>query len=362
VLLAAAGIAVAVAHAAGSPTPPRPSAGLTPQPLPIAPTTSSAGHLSLPKLRHLTPPDIAVRVDHRIAPRAVQRLRRASGVHRVAVLDRGTIRVSSHRLRVAGVPVTAIRAFTPSLTARSKPLWRSVARGDLTVSFASARHLRHQLGATVPASGRHHAAAPLRIGAFATLGLPHIQAVVTGERSGTLGLALRREVLVAAPKAPLDQLHAMAHRILGRRAHVIVTRPKPVDQSMASSYARETIPATYLDLYRRAAVTCPGLPWTVLAGIGTVETGNGTNVHTSIKGAEGPMQFLPSTWAMYGYDADGDGKADIQDPVDAVFSAARYLCAAGGGLGGQSQLNAIYAYNHAWWYVREVVSIANQLA
>ncbi len=74
------------------------------------------------------------------------------------------------------------------------------------------------------------------------------------------------------------------------------------------------------------------------------------------------MQFLPSTWAVWGYDADGDGKADIHDPVDAVFSAARYLCAAGAGRGGQSLDDAIFAYNHAWWYVREVVLIANQYA
>jgi membrane-bound lytic murein transglycosylase B len=74
------------------------------------------------------------------------------------------------------------------------------------------------------------------------------------------------------------------------------------------------------------------------------------------------MQFLPSTWAMYGVDADGDGKADIQDPTDAVFSAARYLCAAGAGRGGQAVDNAIFSYNHAWWYVREVLVLANRYA
>jgi len=141
-----------------------------------------------------------------------------------------------------------------------------------------------------------------------------------------------------------------------------ITRIAPVDQSVSSGYAEQVIPASYLDLYRRAATTCPGLPWTVLAGIGTVETGNGTNVHRSTAGAEGPMQFIPSTWAMYGYDANGDGKANIQDPVDAVFSAARYLCAAGAGRGGQALDDAIFAYNHAWWYVREVIIIANRYA
>jgi hypothetical protein len=49
-------------------------------------------------------------------------------------------------------------------------------------------------------------------------------------------------------------------------------------------------------------------------------------------------------------------------PVDAVVSAARYLCAAGAGRGGQGLNDAIYASNHAWWYVREAVNLANEFA
>jgi membrane-bound lytic murein transglycosylase B len=79
-------------------------------------------------------------------------------------------------------------------------------------------------------------------------------------------------------------------------------------------------------------------------------------------GAEGPMQFIPSTWARWGYDADGDGHADVNDPVDAVFSAARYLCAVGAGRGGTSLDDAIFSYNHAWWYVRDVIEMANRFA
>jgi membrane-bound lytic murein transglycosylase B len=186
--------------------------------------------------------------------------------------------------------------------------------------------------------------------------------MMSSRAARALGIAREREILVAAPKISLDALKADIAKTLGKHAKVTITRISPFDQSVSSSYASQVIPASYLDLYRRAAVTCPGLPWTVLAAIGTVETGNGTNVHRSTAGAEGPMQFIPSTWAMYGYDADGDGKANIQDPVDAVFSAARYLCAAGGGRGGQALDDAIFAYNHAWWYVREVIIIANRYA
>ena len=73
------------------------------------------------------------------------------------------------------------------------------------------------------------------------------------------------------------------------------------------------------------------------------------------------MQFLPATWRIYGVDGDGDGVADINNQADAVYSAARYLCANGAGQGGTKQLyKAIFAYNHADWYVRFVMELADR--
>ena len=118
-------------------------------------------------------------------------------------------------------------------------------------------------------------------------------------------------------------------------------------------------PTDLRTLYMRAAATCPGLPWGVLAGIGQVETDHGRVKAVSSAGAEGPMQFLPSTWAIYGVDGDGDGKADIFDQADAVYSAARYLCASGGGQP-DTLYDAIFAYNHSDYYVRTVLSLAAQ--
>ena len=92
-----------------------------------------------------------------------------------------------------------------------------------------------------------------------------------------------------------------------------------------------------LSLYQAAAVTCPGLPWTVLAAIGTVESGNGTSslpgVHSGANGAgaEGPMQFEPATFAAYDQPVPPGG-ADPPSPydaTDAVYAAARMLCADG---------------------------------
>jgi membrane-bound lytic murein transglycosylase B len=118
-------------------------------------------------------------------------------------------------------------------------------------------------------------------------------------------------------------------------------------------------PADIIALYQRGAKTCPGLPWGVLAGIGQVETNHGQNKNVSSAGAMGPMQFMPATFAVYGVDGDGDGIKDILDQTDAVFSAAHYLCANGGG-DPERLYDAIYHYNHLASYVREVLSLAAQ--
>jgi membrane-bound lytic murein transglycosylase B len=73
------------------------------------------------------------------------------------------------------------------------------------------------------------------------------------------------------------------------------------------------------------------------------------------------MQFLPSTWARWGINGFGPpGAPDINNALDAVPSAAVYLCASGGGLGGTSLEAAIFSYNHAAWYVAEVLALARE--
>jgi hypothetical protein len=118
------------------------------------------------------------------------------------------------------------------------------------------------------------------------------------------------------------------------------------------------IPLPYLSVYRQAAQRY-GLDWTILAGIGKVECDHGrdpdpsctTEGAVNAAGAGGPAQFLRSTWSSYGVDGDGDGRADRWDPADAIFGMARYLRASGAP---KDYRKAIFAYNHAGWYVAEV--------
>jgi len=117
-----------------------------------------------------------------------------------------------------------------------------------------------------------------------------------------------------------------------------------------------TIPPFLLPIYQ-ACGTQYGIPWEVLASINRIETAFGTNLNVSTAGALGWMQFIPSSWEMYGTDANGDGRKDPYNPVDAICAAARYLKAAGGE---EDLYNAIFAYNHADWYVDEVLLYAKQ--
>ncbi len=98
-----------------------------------------------------------------------------------------------------------------------------------------------------------------------------------------------------------------------------------------------------------------GIPWQVLAAINKIETNFGRNMGPSSAGAVGWMQFMPDTWLRWGTDADGDGIADPWNPDDAIHSAARYLAAANG----RTDIpRSIFAYNHAQWYVDEVLQLA----
>jgi len=125
-----------------------------------------------------------------------------------------------------------------------------------------------------------------------------------------------------------------------------------------SALARREIPPAYLRLYQQAAQRY-GLDWAILAGIGKVECDHGRDPDPSCTkegtvnsaGAGGPMQFLAGTWAKYGVDGDGDGRIDRWDPADAIYGAGNYLRASGAP---GDYRGAIFAYNHAAWYVAEV--------
>jgi membrane-bound lytic murein transglycosylase B len=126
----------------------------------------------------------------------------------------------------------------------------------------------------------------------------------------------------------------------------------------SSGCAPAGVPAILIPIYQRAAAAYSLGPQgpSVLAAINGIETAFGTNLNVSSAGAVGWMQFMPSTWETYGVDANGDGVRDPYNPEDAIFAAARYLQASGMPT---DTYGAIYSYNHADWYVAEVLANAS---
>lgn len=130
-----------------------------------------------------------------------------------------------------------------------------------------------------------------------------------------------------------------------------------------SEEALVDIPAHLLAIYQEAAEGSCNMAWQVLAAVGKVESDHGRSTAPGVRsgtnraGAMGPMQFLTGTWAAYGRDGDGDGRADVYNPIDAIWGAANYLCANGAGDPGRLR-DAIWNYNHASWYVDQVLGIA----
>ncbi|WP_404380307.1 peptidoglycan DD-metalloendopeptidase family protein [Knoellia locipacati] len=119
-----------------------------------------------------------------------------------------------------------------------------------------------------------------------------------------------------------------------------------------------SIPAAIKSLYAAAAARYK-IPWTLLAGIGMEETWHGRNKGNSSAGAQGLMQFMPATFATMGVDGDGDGRADIRNDADSVYSAANYLIKSGVANGPTGVKKALWAYNHADWYVNDVLHYAH---
>jgi soluble lytic murein transglycosylase-like protein len=118
------------------------------------------------------------------------------------------------------------------------------------------------------------------------------------------------------------------------------------------------IPLFLLPIYRAAAIQYD-VPWPILAAINEIETNYGTDLSVSSAGAEGWMQFEPSTWLQYGVDALNAGYADPYNPIDAIYAAARYLNAAGAA---HDLSGAIFAYNHSEAYVSSVLLRAKLIA
>jgi hypothetical protein len=128
---------------------------------------------------------------------------------------------------------------------------------------------------------------------------------------------------------------------------------------LAAAYSGVIHPPPFLIPIYKAAGRRYHVQWSVLAAINSIESDYGRDLHISTAGAIGWMQFMRPTWDEYAVTRSGHGRPNPYDPTDAIFSAARYLAANGAR---HDLRGAIFAYNHAGWYVDQVVARAEAIA
>ncbi|MFI0418335.1 lytic murein transglycosylase [Spongiactinospora sp. 9N601] len=323
-----------------------------------------------------TPPQVFAVAQASVPRATLHKISALKHVQKIAAVDAGTVRVSGTAISLLAVNPAEFRAWTPKAVAGEPGVWDAIAKGEIVADAQAVRRLGMLLGADYQVDNGPR----LRLGASAAFGLPGVDGLVSVEVGRGLGLLPGVAVLVHGEDEHAAALGSGVRAELGQGAQVVTVgeaanqvtkaakagKDGKVEDGAAHPKAPQRVvvgrPGSYLELYQVSAKVCPGLSWTVLAAIGQVESSHGRNNGPSSAGALGPMQFMPATWKAYGVDGDGDGKADIWSPYDAVPSAANYLCANGANQGGKKLEKAVWFYNHSWSYVRKVLGIAEGYA
>ena len=322
----------AVPASAADTTGTSPAPGATPAGDPSG-AAPAGGGLSGTTPTRLVVPDVIASVPGGLTTADVATIEKIGGVRAALAVDGAQIAVNGTRLTVLAAPAAALRPWTPPATAASAGTW-SAFQADHLVTTPAAAAKAHLTACGYPADAAVRTT--VTDGGTALLGVAGVDGVVSQAEGTRLGLVKSVAVLVNAPAVNPVTLAAQVQAALGDGARVVRLVPAaaptslPVDSSPPAGR-----PTSYLGLFQASAAGyCPGLSWTVLAAIGQIESADGQNVGPSTAGAEGPMQFLPSTWVTWGTNGFGDtGTPDIMNPFDAVPSAARLLCADGAASG-----------------------------
>ena len=353
--LAGSARAEAVASAAALPAAARPA----------RPAHRASGSVTLTGATtpRLIVPDVIASVPGGVTQADLRRLRALRGVRAVLSIDGAKITVNGAQLTVLAADASALRPWTPPATAGNPQVWSDFAAGDLVTTATAGRTAGLVSGSWYPVTAA--TTTRLTVGVQALLGIAGVDGIVDRARGDQLGLARNIAVLVNAPATSPLTLVSQVSGALGGQATVIRLVPAEVSTSLPVDAAPAAgQPDSYIELFQDSAARyCQGLSWTVLAAIGQIESADGQNMGPSSAGALGPMQFLPSTWQLWGIDGFGQtGPPNIMNPFDAVPSAARLLCADGAASGGPGLRSAIFDYNHATWYVDEVLTLAAEYA
>jgi cell wall-associated NlpC family hydrolase len=241
-------IAVLVAHA-----PPERGVGALRL---VADVTGASPYPVAPLQKRITP-HMLVAAPTTLPDDAVGRVRRAPGVEAVEVVDAAQANVNGKRAGLLAVSPSTFRAYTPKSTAESNALWHNIAVGDVAVSFVMGNDGGLRLGGEVPI-GSDHAQWPVRVGAYATMGISEVDAVVSRETGQRLGLPRANAMLVSAPKADLNKLRKELGKILPKGTKRAILTPQI---QLGSAAGGKVMTAQQISVAIRAALTKRGVPY-----------------------------------------------------------------------------------------------------
>jgi cell wall-associated NlpC family hydrolase len=236
--------------------------------------------------KRLITPHLLVASGRSLPADVIDRVRRTGGVKDVEVVDAARAVVAGKRLGVLGVDPVTFRSYTPRLSAQSDALWRNVNGGDVAISFTMGKDGNVPLGSWTRI-GDATRQIPVRVGAYATMGIGQVDAVVSDATARSIGLPSRNALLISAPHTSLNKLRQRLKKVL----------PKDAKSSVLESRFEGTTPPT-------------GTP------NGKVMTAE--QVNTVIKAAESKIG-MPYVW---GGESDREGGYDCSGLLQYAFAKA----------------------------------------
>jgi cell wall-associated NlpC family hydrolase len=240
----------------------------------VAKTPAAAPTPAVAPLSKLRPADLLVVAPTSLPAAVAAKIRRLPGVTAAAALDAATIKVNGKFVQMLGVNPGAFRAFAAGPTARSTSLWRSVAGGDIAVSYTMGKQDKLPLGGSVSVAGQRPEI--LRVGGYGTVGIAGVDAVVSDAVARTLGLPTSNALVISAPHASLA---ALAKKIKADLPHgagiaqlVLQVQPGVAAQAQAAAAgaAGATLPTAgtatamtpaQVQAFLKAAVSRVGMPY-----------------------------------------------------------------------------------------------------
>ncbi|WP_311931778.1 NlpC/P60 family protein [Microbispora sp. H11081] len=228
-------------------------------------------------LGRLIRPHLFVVANRPLPPEVVEKVRKTKGVAAAEVTGAADVSVDGKRVPTMGVDPSTFRSYTPKVTASSDGLWRNIAAGDMAVSFELGNDGGVQLGSQVQSGGRR-----LRIGAYATVGMGSIAAIVSKGTAAALGIPEGNALVVSAPKVDSRKLRLSLLKILPKGSQVATINPVVVTPKGRTVWPQTAfMSADQLKVVLTAAVSKLGRPY--------------------VWGAEGPDTFDCSGLVQWAY-------------------------------------------------------------